>query len=586
MKFRQDKWAGLCALAFLLPAGLSAPLGAAQQALPAGASADEAFAALADRYFEGLFHFAPDRATRAGLHQYDAELPAYSRHDMELEILRSKRALEDLAVLPKDALSPDNRLDARLLEGSIRGHLLDLEQIRRWEKDPDFYNGVISQALFVLVQRDFAPLEDRLKALIARQKRVPEILRSARENLANPPAIYTTIAMRQVTSEIDFLKEQLPQAVASAHAAALQEEFTRANQRAIEEYQKFLDFLKADLAPRSKGSFAIGAENYRKKLLYDEMVDTPLERLLKIGQEALRKTQADLKTTVALIDAAQSPAEVLQELSRDHPDADQVIPESQAALEGLRKFVVAHQIATILSPQNPRVVETPAFMRVLTFASMDTPGPFEETSTEAFFNVTLPERAWSDAQKEQHLRFFNRYAIQGTSIHEVFPGHYTQFLRVRRAPTKVRKLLGCSSNAEGWAHYSEQMMLEQGYGEGDPRLLLFQLQAALLRLCRYIVGIRMHTRGMTLEEGIKFFENEGYMEHVNAEREALRGTADPTYLVYTLGKLQVLKLREDYRRKMGDNFNLKEFHDRFLSFGYPPIKLIREEILGNDSPTL
>jgi uncharacterized protein (DUF885 family) len=217
---------------------------------------------------------------------------------------------------------------------------------------------------------------------------------------------------------------------------------------------------------------------------------------------------------------------------------------------------------------------------------MDSPGPFEETSTEAFYNVTLPEPDWSAAQREEHLRAFSRNDIRVTSIHEVFPGHYTQFLWVKRAPTKVRKLLGADTNAEGWAHYAEQMMLEQGYGEGDPKLLLCQLQEALLRLCRYMVGIRMHTRGMTLEEGIAFFEREGYQERANAGREAMRGTSDPTYLVYTLGKLQLLKLREDYQKKVGDQFNLKEFHDRFLGFGYPPIKLIRKEMLGDDSPTL
>jgi uncharacterized protein (DUF885 family) len=225
-------------------------------------------------------------------------------------------------------------------------------------------------------------------------------------------------------------------------------------------------------------------------------------------------------------------------------------------------------------------------MRVLTFASMDSPGPFEETSTEAFYNVTLPERDWNETQKEEHLRAFSRNSLRVTSIHEVFPGHYTQFLWVNRAPTKLRKLLGSDTNAEGWAHYAEQMMLEEGYGEGDPKLLLSQLHEALLRLCRYLVGIRMHPRGMTLEEGIAFFEREGYQERANAEREAMRGTSDPTYLVYTLGKLQLLKLREDYRKKVGDKFNLKEFHDRFLSFGWPAIKLIREEMLGDGSPTL
>jgi uncharacterized protein (DUF885 family) len=549
-------------------------------------SADDAFAAFVDRYFDGLHHFQPAEATSAGIHQYDAELPAYSRRDFEQEIARSRRALAELLRIPRSALAHDNQFDARLLESSIRSNLHDLEDIREWEKDPNFYNGTISYALFVLVQRDFAPVDERMKSLIAREQRVPEILDNARANVQNPPSIYTTIAIRQVASEISFLQNQLPQAVAEAKDDGLKAQFQQVNARAVAAYEKYLEYLKTDLAPRSHGSFAIGTENYRKKLLYDEMVSTPLDRLLSIGERELRRTQEEFKATAALIDPAKPPAQVIEDLSRDHPDRDHVISASQAVLEGLRNFVTSHNIATIASPQNPRVVETPAFMRVLTFASMDTPGPFETASTQAFYNVTLPDPDWSPDRQEQLLRFFNDYSIRVTSIHEVFPGHYTQFLRLRSAPTKVRKLIGCSSNAEGWAHYSEQMMLEEGYGEGDPKLLLFQLQAALLRLCRYMVGIRMHTGGMSLDEATEFFQREGYLEHDNAEREAMRGTADPTYLVYTLGKLEILKLRGDYKRKIGDSFNLKEFHDRFLGYGYPPVQMIREEMLGNTSPAL
>jgi uncharacterized protein (DUF885 family) len=589
MMYSKPSLLAVLALSLLGGAPLAAALapGKAQQSTsPPQAAADQAFAGLVDRYFDGLFHFDPASATEAGLHAYDAELPAYSRRAIETEIARAKQALAELAGIPKESLGRENRLDALLLENSIRARLLDLENTRMWEKDPDFYNGVIGRALFSLVQRDFAPCDERLKSLVARERRVPEVLQSARANISNPPAIYTKIAILQVMAEIGFLRNDLPQAIAGAKDATLKAEFAQVNQRAIEEYEKFLGYLKTDLAARSKGSFAIGAENYRKKLLYEEMIDIPLGRLLQIGEKALRQTQDSFKATAALIDPGKPPAAVMAELSQDHPEAEGLISETQAGLEDLRKFVTSHQIVTIPSPENPRVAETPAFMRATTFASMDSPGPFEETSTEAFYNVTLPERDWSAAQKEQHLRAFSCTGIRVTSIHEVFPGHHTQGLWVKRAPSKVRKLLASGTNVEGWAHYTEQMMLEEGYGEGDPKLLLSQLHEALLRLCRYMVGIRMHTRGMTLEEGIAFFEREGYQERINAEREAMRGTSDPTYLVYTLGKLQLLKLREDYRKKVGDQFNLKEFHDRFLGFGYPPIKLIREEMLGDGSPTL
>jgi uncharacterized protein (DUF885 family) len=598
LKHGKPSLAGILGLALVLEAGgAAAPhFGTAMnQNTPATAnSADQAFSAFVDEFFDGFFHFRPGRATGAGLHQYDTELPAYSRADIEAEIARSKHALETLAQIPTQSLSRQNRFDARFLDSSIRGHLLNLENIRLWEKDPDYYNSIISSSLFDLVQRDYAPVDERLKSLIARERLVPAVLESARQNVSNPPAVFTDIAIRQVRSEISFLQNDLPLAVAGSHDGAELTEFQKVNGQTIEAYQKFLDYLQNDLAPRSHGDFAIGAENFRKKLHYDEMVDIPLARLLTIGERELRKTQAAYIQTAKLIDPEKTPAQVLDLLSQDHPDAAHVIPETQALMAGLRKFVESHQIATIHSSQNPRVVETPAFMRALTSASMGTPGPYEDSSAEAFFHVTLPEPDWSDARKEQLLRSLNRTSMVVTAIHEAFPGHYVQFLWLKEIPSKTRKLAGAlhepwgevGSDGEGWAHYCEQMILEQGYGEGDPKLLLMQLHDALLRICRYIVGVRMHTRGMTLQQAVDFFKSEGYTEQNTAEREARRGTVDPTYLVYTLGKLQILKLRDDYRKKTGNYFNLRHFHDTFLSYGNPPIQMIREDMLENRTPAL
>jgi uncharacterized protein (DUF885 family) len=255
-------------------------------------------------------------------------------------------------------------------------------------------------------------------------------------------------------------------------------------------------------------------------------------------------------------------------------------------LGGLRQFIVEHKIVTIPSTVPPIVQETPPFARALSTASMDTPGPYEKVAKEAFFNVTLPEPGWTREHVEEHLESFNRGTVVSTAVHEVYPGHYTQFLWVQNAPSKVRKLIGTGTNAEGWAHYTEQMMLDHGYGAGDLKLRLGQLQDALLRNARYIVGIEMHTGKMSFEQGVAFFVKEGYQTHAIAEVETKRGTSDPTYLVYTLGKLEILKLREDYRKLRGANFSLLEFHDKFLAQGFPPIKMIRRSMLGNDSPVL
>jgi hypothetical protein len=226
------------------------------------------------------------------------------------------------------------------------------------------------------------------------------------------------------------------------------------------------------------------------------------------------------------------------------------------------------------------VAETPEYARSTSFASMDAPGAFERVATEAYYYVTPPDPAWDARRKDEHLSFYNRYSLPIVSIHEVYPGHYYQLLAARQTSSRVRAAFGSASFIEGWAHYCEQMMLDEGFGGNNPKLKLAQLQAALSRLCRYLVGLRMHTQGMSYAQGVEFFMREGYMERANAEREARRGTLDPTYLVYTLGKMEILKLREDYRRRMGAAFRLGEFHDQLLAHGSPPIKVLRMALLG------
>jgi hypothetical protein len=288
----------------------------------------------------------------------------------------------------------------------------------------------------------------------------------------------------------------------------------------------------------------------------------------------------------AQIDPKRTPDQILEEAEKDHPAAGQLLQSFRDVLGGLRSFVEGQHIATIPSPVPPILEETPPFLRALTTASMDTPGPYETAAKEAFFNVTLPEAGWSKKQTEEYLTGFNRGTIVSTAVHEVYPGHYTQFLWIANAPSKVRKLVGCASNAEGWAHYSEQMMLDAGYAKGDLKVRLGQLQDALLRNARFIAGIQMHTGDMTMEQAAEFFVKEGYQVRPVAEKEAKRGTSDPTYLVYTLGKLEILKLRDDYNRKKGGKASLQEFHDAFMREGYPPIRIVRRALLGDDSPVL
>ncbi|HEV3197844.1 MAG TPA: DUF885 domain-containing protein [Bryobacteraceae bacterium] len=550
-------------------------------------SRDAEFDKLAGKYFdEVVFRYDPVQGTAAGFHQYDTQLPDGARAEIQAQIAALKQFESQVQRFDPGGLSPSVAADRELVLAQIRGSLLSLESIRQWEKNPDIYSSGVTNAIFVIMSRSFAPPAERLKSVIARERLIPRVFQAARQNLSNPPRISTEVALEQLPGIVSFFHDDVPAAFKQVTDQALLAEFQKTNQGVIDALNSYQQYLKTDLLPRSHGDFRIGAENYRKKLLYDEMVDLPLDRLLQVGTDNLRLNQAEFKRVAAQIDPKRTPEQILQELENDHPTGDKLLQSFRDVLGDLRDFVVSKHIVSIPSPVQPIVEETPPFARALTTASMDTPGPYETVAKEAYFNVTLPEASWPQKQVEEYLQGFNRGTIVSTAVHEVYPGHYTQFLWIKNAPTKVRKLIGCSSNAEGWAHYSEQMMLDEGYGKGDPKLRLGQLQDALLRNARYIAGIQMHTGEMTVEQAVEFFVKEGYQVRPVAEKEAKRGTSDPTYLVYTLGKLQILKLREDYKKMKGGKLTVQEFHDAFMAQGYPPIKIVRRALLGNDSPVL
>ena len=577
---------------------LAASAAEAQHHAPAAsANNDKVFASLADQYFDKYyFKFNPSSATAAGFHQYDTQLEDYSRASLDQQITTLKNFQKVIAKIDPLQLSAATRIDHALVLNDINARLLTLENIRPWEKNPDLYSSGTTNSIFLIMARTFAPPADRLKSVIAREKQIPAVFQAARKNLKNPPPIYVDVALEQIPGIIGFFQKDVPEAFKDVKDQALLAQFQSANQKVMDELKSYGQWMEKELKPTAHGDFRIGADNYRKKLLYDEDVDIPLPRLLEIGMANLRLNQQAFKETAAKLDPSKTPREILAELEKDHPAPDKLLQAFRDTLGGLKDFLSQHHIVKLPSEVLPIVEETPAFARALTFASMDTPGPFEKVAKEAFFNVTLPEPNWKPEQVEEHMAGFNRGTIISTAVHEVYPGHYTQFLSVPYAPSKVRKLLGCSSNAEGWAHYSEQMMLDEGYGRTSGvdqdhdtaflKLRLGQLQDALLRNARFVVGVQMHTGAMTFDQGVEFFEKEGYQSHMNGLRETKRGTSDPTYLYYTLGKLEILKLREDYKKKMGAAFSLEKFHNEVLKQGFPPIKLLRQLMMGDHSPVL
>jgi uncharacterized protein (DUF885 family) len=551
-----------------------------------GQTSSADFDKLVDETFDSIYKFNPSNATADGFHQYDTQLEDLSKTSIAAETAASKSSLAQLQAFPRAGLNQSSSADLDFLVARIQGRLLELETIQMWRRDPDIYTSTATNSVFLLMSRKFASEDDRLRLVVAREKLIPGLLEEARKNLSDVPRVYTEVALDDLANTPGFFQNDVPKAFADVKDAKLLAEFHASNADVIAAFKKYETFLKEQLLPVSKGDFRLGAENFRKKLLYDEMVDIPLDRLLEIGYADLRRNQQRVKEVAALIDPKKSPREVMQDLQKDHPAADQILPTFRNTLVGLKKFIEEKQIITIPSQVPPIVEDTPPFERALTSASMDTPGAYEKVAKEAYFNVTPVEPTWSAQRKEQWLQAYNRGTIVSTAVHEVYPGHYTQFLWVQEAPSKVRKLLSCSSNAEGWAHYTEQMMLDEGYGNGDPKLRLGQLLDALLRDSRYISGIEMHTGKMTLAQSKQFFIDEGYQTPATADQESKRGTSDPTYLYYTLGKLQILKLREDYKAMKGDKFSLQEFHNMFMRQGAVPVKIIRKTMLENDTPTL
>jgi len=559
-------------------------------------STDAGVMALADDYFDHFyFPSNPTTATLDGIHRYDDRLEDFGRAEVDRQVKALQGYERRFQAVDPSGLSERVRGDRELLLSNIRSTLLTLQVIRPWENDADVYSTGIAASALALMERDFAPANERLRLLCARERLMPAALRAARANLRNPPRVYTEIALEQLPGIVSFFEEDLPAAFGAAHDDTLRREFTAINARVIAALKSYQSWLNDELLPRSHGEFRIGAATLRAKLSYDEMVDTPLEQLLEIGLADLLRNQAEFARVARELAPDKSTQQVLADLAQDHPPPEQLLDSFRATFDSLAGFIADHQIVTMPSTARPVLRETPAFMRATTFASMDTPGPFETVAQEAYFNVTLPDPAWDAAKTAGFMATFNYPVISNVVVHEAYPGHYIQFLWMQRLDDRVRKLLGANTNSEGWAHYCEQMMLDEGYGqpgvgaadERESRLLrLGQLQDALLRNARFIVGIKLHTGQMTMEQAIDFFVRQGYQSREVGEIETKRGTSDPTYLYYTLGKLQILKLRSDLQARQGSAFRLKDFHDAFMQQGFPPIKLVRRALLQDDSPTL
>ena len=538
---------------------------------------------LIDEFLRALFDAYPTLAASLGLHEYDGRVPDFREAARADRISTLMRSAAQLAAIPPNSLDPEDQHDHVLLRLAIDDEMFELNSLREFERNPLAFSGALDVSGYI--KRNYAPLPHRVSVLTEHLRRFPDVLAQARATLRPQiPRPFLETALEVYAGTIKFHEHDLPDAVRPVGATPAGAAFERANARALEALRSFIQYMTDELRPNVTEEFAIGEERFQAMLRVGEMVEVPLAHLLDIGREDMARNGARLRETAAKMAPGAPIPEVIRRQSQDHPDAAHLIPEAARVLDELREFVEERGLVSIPSQVQVHVEETPPFAR-WAFAMMDTAGPFE-TATESFYYVTPPEPEWSPEQTEAWLTKFDFATLRDVGIHEVYPGHYVHFLHVKHVPRRLRQVLTSYSFVEGWAHYCEEMMLEAGYGHDDSRLRIAQLAEALLRDVRFAAAIQMHTRGMTVEAATRLFVEQAFMEPLPAEKEAVRGTFDPGYLNYTLGKLMIQKLREGVRAQQGSQFTLRAFHDDLLSLGAPPVPLARRRFLGEDSDPL
>ena len=540
-------------------------------------SADREFDDIAGRVLSATWKFYPDRASKEGVHDYDGGMTDISPTSIAGRVREVETQLVLLHGLDESLLSENRKFDRRILMSALREEkfrLTELETYQQWPMDALDHIDVSNYIL-----RDYAPRGERVEALTAAIGKVPGYLESLQAGLdpaVGAPVIEASIEAYEGMRS--FYDTDLSMHVSGLVEGTAFSRFDEARGTASSALESFVAHLRTTLET-SPPDFAIGATNFRWMLEHGEMVDLSIDRLESIGEQDLHRNLIHLRKLATDISPEGNVASLLQETKKNHPAASMLTAETRGTLDDIRQFVMDTDLVSIPSNVPCLVKETPAFMR-WAFAAMDLPGTFETTADEAYYYVTPVDASWTEAQKDEWLTSFNYPLLKNVSVHEAYPGHYVHHLHSKNATSKLSLVFGAYSFWEGWAHYTEEMMIEQGFGGSDQRVQAMQLMEALLRNCRFLCAIRMHTQGMTLEEAKRFFMEQACLEPLPAEREALRGTFDPMYLNYTLGKLQIMKLREDYRAQVGESFSLKDFHDKVLSFGAPPIPLVREAMLG------
>ena len=550
-----------------------------------GSSSCPSLERLSERLIGEHWNFYPTAGSRIGRHEFDGRLPDLTAGSIGRRKREIQRGLTDVQSLESAALSDEEQLSRRMLELFLQRELFTFEELRPLENNPMRQAGFLNVGNYV--RRDYAPLEDRLRAASSALKQVPEFLSALDDSLRDDLSRHIVdMSVESYGGMAQFYRNELASFANKVDDKQIAANFTSSIEGAAAALDGFVEKLKFR-ARAADNDFAIGSTLYSRMLDTGEGLDLPLERIASIGQANLEENLRQLREVAASIAPDKSVQQIVEDISRTHPTAQGLIPDTRELLEDIRRALIDHDIVSLPSEDRCQVIETPTYMRYA-FAAMDSAGALETEATESFYYVTPVEDHWTPEQAEEWLSKFDYNTLRIISIHEVYPGHFVHHLHNRygRALPLVNRVATSYAFTEGWAHYTEQMMLETYYGVARPELQLTQLLEALVRNCRYVCSVAMHTGDMTVDEATKFFMENAFMAEYPSRREALRGTFDPGYLNYTLGKLMILKLRGDYGRERNGDYSLKGFHDRLLSYGAPPLPLLRNVMLSGNEPPL
>lgn len=534
-------------------------------------------------YLSYLHETNPSAATLDGVHQYDDLLENLDRAAVDAEIQALAGMARRLAAISTDSLTGVERIERPMVAAHIQGRLHELEKVRTWERSPQMYGELLGASLAGQVLFDYAPASERARRVLSKLRQAPRFIQSARDNVKDPPGIFVKSGLETLRGTLRFIETDLPRAFADVDDMGLLGDLADAQTEAIGALTSYIGYLETELGPKARASFRLGADRFAAKLRLDEGIEIPLARLLEIGLRELSAVQEEFREAARRVEPG-SASDVWRRIKDSRTPAGGVVHAAREQLAQLAAFIASRDLVSIPAGEPVVVAPTPDFFR-WSFASMWTPGPFEARPTRAYYYLTDVDPAWPADRKQDHLRDLNTPTLWSISMHEVYPGHFLQFQHLRRVASKARKSLMLASTAfvEGWAHYCEQMMIESGFEKQDPTVRLGQLAEALIRIARLVVAIRLHAEDMSVEQGVRFFRDEAFLEESTARREAERGTFDPSYVVYTAGKLMLLKLREDYRAQAGGAFSLKTFHDTLLGNGLATVHVHRQLMLG-DTP--